>query len=97
MDRSTGRIVFIYNANGDNELLGGMSNTQGITNKNFYDMLEIVLVFASPYSLTFAGNVVPRDGADLQRGDYYVDGMSKTPTHLYKGLLICCREFCPQR
>lgn len=97
MDRSTGRIVFIYNANGDNELLGGLSNTQGITNKNFYEMLEIVLVFASPYTLRLAGDIVPRDGTELQRGDYYVDGKSKTPAHLYTGLLICNREFCSQR
>lgn len=36
MDRSQGRIVYIYNAKGDNEQLGGLSNTQGITNKNFH-------------------------------------------------------------
>lgn len=97
MDRSTGRIVFIYNANGDNELLGDLSNTQVITNKNFYEMLEIVLVFTSPYTLTLAGDIVPRDGAELHRGDYFVDGNSKTPAHLYTGLLICSREFCCQR
>lgn len=97
MDRSAGRIVFIYNANGDKELLGGLSNTQGITNKNFYEMLEIVLVFAGPYTLKLAGDIVPRDGAELQRGDYYVDGKFKTPAHLYTGLLICSREFCYQR
>lgn len=97
MDRSAGRTVFIYSATGANEQLGGLINTRGITNKNFYEMLEIVLVFASPYTLTLTGEIVPRDGAELQRGDYYVDGKSKTPAHLYTGLLICSREIYCQR
>lgn len=29
MDRSKGRTVFIYNAKGDNEQLGGLVNTRG--------------------------------------------------------------------
>lgn len=41
----------MYNAKGDNEQLGGLINTRGITNKNFHDMLEILLVFDSPYTL----------------------------------------------
>lgn len=35
MTRSRGHTVFIYNAKGENEELGGLGMTQGITNKNF--------------------------------------------------------------
>lgn len=42
MDRSECRTVFIYNAKGDDKVLGGLVNTKGITNKNFFDMIEIL-------------------------------------------------------
>lgn len=72
-------IVLFYNAKGDNEQLGGLVNTQVVTNKNFHEMLEILLVFDSPYTLTLASDdIVPKDGAELQLGEYYVDGNSKT-------------------
>ena len=96
MDRSAGRTLFIYRATGDNEQLGGLANTQGITNKNFHDMLEIILVFSSPYTLTLADDIVPKDDAQLQPGNYYVDGESKTLAHV--ALLICSRDFfCQHR
>ena len=91
MDRSAGRTVFIYRATGDNKQLGGLVNTRGITNKNFHDMLEIILVFRSSYTLTLAGGyIVPKDGAPLQSGNYYVDGESQTLAHV--ALLICSRD-----
>ena len=95
MDRSVGRTVFIYRATGDNEQLGGLVNTRGITHQNFYDMLEIILVFRSPYTLTLAGDIVPRDDAELQPGDYYVAGKCpKKPLHILRTcLLIYSREF----
>lgn len=78
MDRSEGRIINIYNAKGHNEELGGLGNIQGITNKNFHDMLETLLVFHSPYTLTLASDdIFPKDGAELQPGKCYVDGKSK--------------------
>ncbi|MCJ1341921.1 hypothetical protein MMC31_000099, partial [Peltigera leucophlebia] len=54
-DRSEGRTVFIY-AKGDNTVLGGLVNTNGITNKNFYAMIEIILVFESSYTLALGGD-----------------------------------------
>lgn len=60
-----------YNTQGDDEQLGGLANSEGITNKNFYEMLEIVLVFNSPYTVTIAGgDIVPQDGVQLQPGKY---------------------------
>lgn len=52
-------------------------------------MLEIILVFRSPYTLTLAGgDIVSKDGAVLQPGSYYVDGESKK-TLAHVALLIC--------
>lgn len=91
MDRSIGPTVFIYRATGDNEQLEGLVNTRGITNKNFYEMLEVILVFRSPYTLTLAGgHIVPKDTAPLKCGNYYVDGESKTLAPVT--LLICSRD-----
>ncbi len=81
MDRSKGRIVFIY-AKSDNNLLGGLVNINGITNKNFYTMIEILLVFESTYILVLGGDdEVPRDDAEMKPGNYYVDGKSTTHAH----------------
>lgn len=69
VDRSEGRIINIYNAQGHKEELGGLGNIQGITNKNFHDMLEILPVFHGPYTPTLASDdIFPKDGAELQPG-----------------------------
>lgn len=82
MSRARDRTVFIYNAQGNNEQLGGLINNDGITNNNFFGMLEILLIFRSPYSLRLeGGGIVPHDGAQLQDGKYYVDGKCKTFAH----------------
>lgn len=50
-----------------------------MTNKNFYEMLEILLFFES---LALAGgDTVPKDSAELRPGIYYVDGKSTNLTH----------------
>ena len=73
--------MFIY-AKGDNTVLGGLVNTNGITNKNFYAMIEIILVFESSYALALGGDdEVPRDDAEMKPGDYYVDGKSTSHAH----------------
>ena len=47
MSRASDRTVFIYNGQGNNEQLGGLVNNEGITNNNFFGMLEILLIFRS--------------------------------------------------
>lgn len=70
MVRSKGRTVFIY-AKGDDNLLGGLVNTKGVTNKNFYAMIEILLVFESTYTLALGGvGELPRDDAEIKPGNY---------------------------
>lgn len=71
----------------DNKELGGLSMTKDISNKNFYEMLEIPLVFHSLYIFTLeGGDRVPKDGAELKPGKY---GRSTTHAHSYIALLIC--------
>ncbi len=76
MDRSAGRTLFIYRANGDNKVLGGLVNIKGITNRNFYHMIEILLVFDSTYTFEYEGETVRKDDAELKPGNYYVHGKS---------------------
>lgn len=71
-NRSESHTVFIY-AKSDNTVLGGLVNTNGITNKNFYAMIKIILVFKSSYTLALGGNdEVSRDDAEIKLGDYYM-------------------------
>lgn len=77
-----GRTVFIHNAKGNNEALGGLYITQGITKKNLYDMLEILLVFESPYTIALAGgDTVPKDGAELRDLAYTMSTVSPQLLH----------------
>lgn len=77
MDRTEGRTVFIYAKGDNNGVLGGLVNTKGITNKNFYAMIDIILVCKTSYTLTLGGDLeVPRDDVEVRPGDYYVDGKS---------------------
>lgn len=57
------RTLFIYRANGDSKVLDGLVNTKYITNKNFYDMIEILLVFDSKYTLARARETIRKDDA----------------------------------
>lgn len=82
MSRASDRTVFIYNGQGNNEQLGGLVNNEGITNNNFFGMLEILLIFRSSYTLRLeSGGVVHHDDAQLLDGKNYVDGKSKTSAH----------------
>lgn len=82
MSRASDRTVFIYNGQGNNEQLGGLVNNEGITNNNFFGMLEILLIFRSSYTLRLeSGGMVLHDDAQLLDGKYYVDGKSKTSAH----------------
>ena len=72
--RIIGRNVYIYSAGNTNTVLGGLSLTDGITNANFYSMVEIVFVFDSDYTLcSESGATVQRDGHPLQAGKYFIN------------------------
>lgn len=71
-DCSESHTVFIY-AKSDNTVLSSLVNINGITNKNFYAMIKIILVFKSSYTLALSGDdKVSRDDAEIKPGDYYM-------------------------
>jgi len=71
--RSVGRNVHLYGANDPATELGGLFLTNGITNANFYSMVEIIIIFESEFSLyNEGGTVIEKDDHPLQPGKYYI-------------------------
>ena len=69
-----GRNVHIYNARDTNTVLGGLFATDGMTNSNFYSMVEIVFNFDNGYTLSSeSGATVQRDDHPLQAGKYFIN------------------------
>ena len=78
-NRSGGRDIHIYSAkdrhNPQKEPLGGLISYDNITNSNLFEMLTILLVFDSSFSLENEQGVIIESNSDqLQSGDYYVAG-----------------------
>ena len=72
-NRSAGRNVHIYDARDPIVELGGLTLTNGVTNTNFYSMIEIFLWFNQAYYLRHVdGTVVLKDGQALVPGNYYI-------------------------
>ncbi len=56
---------------------GGLQNTSGISKKNFFQMIEIVLLFSSSYEVLDKNDgKLSRNDEPLQPGKYYIVGMS---------------------
>jgi len=77
VNRSEGRDVHIYDAKDindpDRKELGGLILTNGVTNANFYSMVEIICFISSFYVLRDeGGTVVQRDDHPLQPDSYYI-------------------------
>lgn len=82
-NRSLGRDVHIYNANDPTEALGGLTLTNGVTNANFYSMVEIICIFNHDYSIRDdGGTTVQRDNHPLQPGNYYILTDGRFPLRL---------------
>jgi hypothetical protein len=72
VDRAAGRTVHLFDAQAPDAVLGGLRNTDAITNANFYAMVDIVLSFDAPYVLRDqGGQTLVRDNNQLQAGNYY--------------------------
>ena len=73
-NRSLGRDVFIYDAKDPDEVLSGLILTNGVTNANFYSMVEIIITFSGGFSLLNGdGTEIKRDDDPLQPGNYFID------------------------
>lgn len=83
--RSLGRDVHIYNFNDPATELGGLVLTNGITNANFYSMVETVCIFDRGYFIRDeGGTTIQRDDHPLQPGNYYLLTNGKPPfLHAY--------------
>ncbi|KAG0643721.1 hypothetical protein HOY80DRAFT_879731 [Tuber brumale] len=72
-DRSAIRNTFFYASDDRDTQLGGLYTTPGITNDNFYEMVELVCLFSDTFELgDDNGQLVERDDEQLQRGNYYI-------------------------
>src|SRR5437773_1112457 len=78
IDRSSGRNVHFYDALAPGVALGGLIQNGSITEKNFLDILGIVLVATAPIRVKkrTSSYVLARTDQPLQTGDYdvYCDG-----------------------
>jgi hypothetical protein len=86
-NRSEGRDVHIYDAKDPATVLGGLILTNGVTNTNFYSMLEILFVFKSNFEVRHEGhtNIERNDESPLQPGNYYINATGKS---LYNHLVV---------
>jgi hypothetical protein len=72
-NRSAGRNVHIYDINDPTTVLGGLILTNGVTNANFYFMVEIFVISTNPFFLQDEGGIkIEKDGHPLQPGNYYI-------------------------
>ncbi|KAF2187860.1 hypothetical protein K469DRAFT_704822 [Zopfia rhizophila CBS 207.26] len=72
-NRSAGRNVHIYDPKDLDTVLGGLFLTAGVTNANFYSMVEILVIFTTPFFLQDEGETtVERNDHPLQPGKYYI-------------------------
>jgi len=72
-DRSEGRDIHVYDANERTTLIGGLILTNGVTNANFYSMVEIVVLFTSNFEVRKEDDTkIERNDDPLQPGKYYI-------------------------
>jgi hypothetical protein len=77
-DRSRGRNVHIYDANDPSAVLGGLILANGVTNANFYSIVEILVLFTSNFELRDQSDTkIERNDDPLQPGKYYINTAGK--------------------
>ncbi|KAG0633966.1 hypothetical protein HOY80DRAFT_895699 [Tuber brumale] len=73
VNRSAWRDTYVYTSNNPTKVLGGLRTAPGVTNNNFYSMIEICCIFTAPFDLHDEhGQLGGRDGQQLQPGNYYI-------------------------
>lgn len=77
-NRSLGRDVHIYDASDRTTVLGGLILTNGVTNANFYSMVEILVLFTTAFELqNEEGTKIQRTDDPLRPGNYYIHAAGK--------------------
>jgi hypothetical protein len=83
-DRSAGRNVQLYDVKDPTTVLGGPILTNGVTNINFYSMVEILVLFTSNFELRDEGATkIERNDDPLQPGKYYINATGKLLHNYY--------------
>jgi hypothetical protein len=86
IDRSGGRNVHIYDAKNPTIVLGGLILSNGVTNANFYSMIEILIIFTSTFFLQDKdGTKIEKDDYPLQPGKFYVIATGEFSLLLFHG------------
>ncbi|KAG9238857.1 hypothetical protein BJ875DRAFT_479915 [Amylocarpus encephaloides] len=81
-NRSKGRDVHIYDTKDPSIALGGLIPTNGITNSNFYSMVEILILFTSDFELPDEGETkIERNDDPLQPGKYNINATGLFSVH----------------
>lgn len=82
-DRAVGRNVHLYDTRDRTRAFGGLLLNNGVTNKNFYKMVEILLILETSLSLqNELGAEIEKNDNPLQPGNYYVVGKYAMLSHL---------------
>lgn len=85
-NRSKGRDVHIFDSSDPSTTIGGLILTNGVTNANLYDMVGIIVIFTSEFTLQNEGNItIAKDDKPLQPGNYYIHSVRK---FIYNGSFI---------
>ncbi|OAL37385.1 hypothetical protein AYO20_03234 [Fonsecaea nubica] len=83
-DRSVGRNVHIYDLNNPTTVIGGLLLLPGVTNANFYAMIEIIVIFEGPFFLQYENETkIEKDDYPLQPGKYYIIGSFRLNNELW--------------
>ncbi|OBT73807.1 hypothetical protein VF21_08001 [Pseudogymnoascus sp. 05NY08] len=72
-NRSVGRTVHLFNSTDRDTTIGGLIVTNGVTHTNLYQMVEVILIVTSDFSLRNEDNAtVPKDDVQVDPGKYFV-------------------------
>jgi hypothetical protein len=73
INRSGGRNVHFYDDEDPTTVLGGLILTNGVTNANFYWMVNIIIIFTGTFFLRDeGGSKIEEDDNPFQPGNYYI-------------------------
>jgi hypothetical protein len=83
-NRSKGRNVQLYNKEDRDTVIGGLRLTSGITNANFYEMVEIIIIFKDTFLVRGENGItIPKDDSPLQPGDYFIESPGMSSSRLF--------------
>ncbi len=68
----------MYDAKDRTVVLGGLLLTNGVTNANFYFMVEIIILFTTDFELRDEGDLkIEKNDDPLRPGSYYLNASGK--------------------